>query len=146
MANAEEAPVARRAWEAPAFWRGTADAWRAAKPGISAAAWAAEPRLQALEARVRWIAVCDAVESPTAFCANDAFIGRKAFAGEGHPVGGVKGEIERLLGYARHRDPGADPLLATSNAYDAAFEVRYALLPACRGGCGCTGPASPPRR
>ena len=146
MANAEEAPVARRAWAAPAFWRGTADAWRAAKPGIYAAAWASEPRLQALEERVRWIAVCDAVESPTAFCANDAFFGRRAFAGEGQPVGGVKGEIERVLGYARHRDPGAAPLLATSNADDAAFEVRYDRLPAGRGGCGGTGPASPPRR
>ena len=58
----------------------------------------------------------------------------------------MKGEIERLLGDARQRDPGADPLLATSNAYDAAFEVRYDLLPACRGGCGGTGPVEPPRR
>jgi hypothetical protein len=102
---------------------------------------AAEPRLRALEERVRWIAVADAVAAPAAFCANDAFFGRRAFAGEGEPFGGVKGEIERLLGYARQRDPAADPLLATSNAYDAAFEVRYDLLPACRGGCGCAGPA-----
>ena len=139
MADAEGTPLDRRPWEAPAFWRGTPEAWRAAKPGIYAAARAAEPRLQALEERVRWIAVTDAVATPAAFCANDAFFGRRAFAREGEPFGGVKGEIERLLGYARQRDPAADPLLATSNA-DAAFEVRYDLLPVCRGGCGCTGP------
>ena len=69
-----------------------------------------------------------------------AATGGRAFAGEGEPFGGVKGEIERLLGYARRDDPAADPLLATSNAYDAAYEVLYDLLPACRGGCGCTGP------
>jgi hypothetical protein len=140
MADTEGVPVGRRPWEAPAFWRGTAETWRGAKPGIYAAALAAEPRLRALEERVRWIAVRDAVEAPAAFCANDAFFGRRAFAREGEPFGGVKGELERLLGYARRRDPGADPLLATSDAYDAAFEVLYDLLPACRGGCGCTGP------
>src|SRR5829696_8872456 len=129
MAETEGVPVDRRSWGKPAFWRGTAEAWRAAKPGIYAAARAAEPRLQALEERVRWIAVCDAVEAPAAFCANDAFFGRRAFAGEGQPSGGVKGEIERLLGYARRDDPAADPLLATSDAYDAAFEVLYDLLP-----------------
>ena len=65
---------------------------------------------------MRWIAVRDAVEAPMAFCANDAFFGRRAFAREGEPSGGVKGEIERLLGYARQQDPAAGPLLATSDA------------------------------
>jgi hypothetical protein len=98
-----------------------------------------------LEERVRWIAVTDAVEAPAAFCANDAFFGRRAFAGVGEPFGGLKGEIERRLGYARERDPAADPLLATSDAADAASEVRSDLLPAGRSGCGGTGPVSPPR-
>jgi hypothetical protein len=118
----------------------TLSAWRAAKPGIYAAAGAAEPRLQALEERGRWIAVRDAVEAPVACCPNDAFFGRRAFGGEGEPFGGVKGELERLLGYARRDDPAAAPLPAPSDVYDAAFEVLYDLLPACRGGRGCTGP------
>ena len=118
-------------------------------PALGEARPLAGRRAAGRAARGRWRSGCGGSPCGTrwslraAFCANDAFFGRRAFAGEGEPFGGVKvkGEIERLLGYARRRDPAADPLLATSDASDAASGVRSDLLPACRGGCGCTGPA-----
>lgn len=59
------------------------------------------------------------------FCANavwDGYGGRPGF----------KHRLSELVGFDAEREA-----LATSEAYDVAYQTIYDALPPCRGGCGC---------
>jgi len=89
-----------------------------------------EPRLSALLLKAQAIKDDPAKES---FCANQRWYGY----GAGHQEGGLRAEVEELVGWAVE-DRGSDPRLSTSAAYDVAYHTIYNALPDCRN-CACVG-------
>ena len=82
-----------------------------------------EPRLARLLADIQQIRDDGQGEY---FCRNEVWYGW------GVRGGGYKREMYALVGLW-----AADPLVATSHAYDVAYRTLYNALPPCRGPCGC---------
>lgn len=98
-----------------------------------------EPKLGELwmRARLEW------AEEPAEYCSVRIWYG---YGKDGEKVGlayskdgrghGLKSLICDLVGWSvKHR--GGNPVLASSEAYDIAYETVLDALPSCRGRCGC---------